>query len=209
MRPRTVVFSLSLMVVLLLVVAACGEDASPAATTSGATPTAPRHGAAGHGAATTPDAGAEPDLVFIDAMIVHHQSAVMMAEMALELSERDEIRSLADEIIEAQESEIEQMRQWRDEWYPGAPESDLTTMLHMAGMHMTDADMAAMRDADDFDQMFIDMMIPHHESAIEMATALQQTTERPELQQLTEEIITAQQAEIEQMRAWRTAWYGQ
>ena len=65
---------------------------------------------------TSPEAGADPDLVFIDAMIVHHQSAVMMAEMALDASEREEIRTLAGEIIEAQETEIEQMNQWRDEW---------------------------------------------------------------------------------------------
>ena len=198
--------------VLALILAACGGDSGGQqmpddSTMGGDMPTATM--GAEHQMGGSPESGADPDLVFIDAMIVHHQSAVMMAEMALDASEREEILTLADEIIEAQEAEIEQLGQWRDEWYPDAPESDLTGMMDMSGMNMSDEDMQMMEDTEDFDKMFIDMMIPHHESAIEMARALQTTTERPELQELTEAIITAQEGEIAQMEQWRTEWYGQ
>lgn len=204
MRGRGVYMLPLVILALSLVLSACGDD-DPTPTASGsATPTTTAaHTRGGHGL------DSDPDLRFIDAMIVHHQSAITMSEMALNSSEREEIRSLASEVIEAQESEIEQMRTWRNAWYPGAAESDLSDLQHMAGMHMTDADMAEMRGADDFDRAFIDMMIPHHESAIEMARELHQTTERPELQQLAEEIMTTQQAEIDQMRAWRAEWYGE
>ena len=57
------------------------------------------------------------DRAFIDAMIRHHEQAVEAAEIALDQSERDEIRGLAEDIVEAQTREIEQLRAWREEWY--------------------------------------------------------------------------------------------
>jgi uncharacterized protein (DUF305 family) len=60
------------------------------------------------------------DQAFIDAMIPHHESAISMAEVANEESGNPRIQNLAQRIIEAQESEIEQMTEWREEWYPGS-----------------------------------------------------------------------------------------
>lgn len=57
------------------------------------------------------------DKAFIDAMIPHHESAVMMAEHALEQAKRPEIKQLAREIISAQREEIGQMERWRKAWY--------------------------------------------------------------------------------------------
>ncbi len=57
------------------------------------------------------------DKAFIDAMIPHHQSAVMMAQHALKQAKRPEIKQLAQEIIASQEQEITQMKQWRTAWY--------------------------------------------------------------------------------------------
>ncbi len=61
--------------------------------------------------------------------------------------------------------------------------------------------------SEDFDLMFIDMMIPHHESAIVMAKIALIRGDHPEVRDLAQSIITSQQAEIDQMRAWRDAWY--
>lgn len=58
------------------------------------------------------------------------------------------------------------------------------------------------------DRDFIDMMVPHHESAIAMAELAQQRAEHPELQQLADDIIAAQSAEIQQLKAWREDWFG-
>ncbi len=52
------------------------------------------------------------DQRFLEAMIPHHEAAVVMAQQALEQSERDEIRQLADAIIATQQAEIDQMREW-------------------------------------------------------------------------------------------------
>lgn len=58
-----------------------------------------------------------------------------------------------------------------------------------------------------YDAQFIDSMIVHHEGAISMAKQAQQSAEHPELRTLADAIITAQAAEITQMKAWRTSWY--
>ncbi|MBV8884918.1 MAG: DUF305 domain-containing protein [Chroococcidiopsidaceae cyanobacterium CP_BM_RX_35] len=62
-------------------------------------------------------ANAQYDLRFMNAMIPHHQGAVAMAQDALNKSRRPEIKSLAQRIITAQQREIAQMQQWRQQWY--------------------------------------------------------------------------------------------
>ncbi len=57
------------------------------------------------------------DRFFIDAMIRHHEQAVEAAEIVAPQTERDEVRALAEGIVEAQTREIEQLRDWRAEWY--------------------------------------------------------------------------------------------
>ena len=60
----------------------------------------------------------------------------------------------------------------------------------------------------DFDKRFIDMMIPHHEGAIIAAKQVLTSSERPELKQMAQKMIQAQEAEVQQLKQWRTAWYG-
>lgn len=83
------------------------------------------------------------DREFIDQMILHHQGAVRMARVELQDGEDQETKDLAAAIIEAQTSEIEQMNQWREEWYgavspsggvPSAGEMAPDSMDGMEGM---------------------------------------------------------------------------
>jgi uncharacterized protein (DUF305 family) len=85
------------------------------------------------------------------------------------------------------------------------------SMKHM--MPMDEAMRKSMRmDVDlgaadaNFDKRFIDAMIPHHEAALVMAKDLQGKTQRPELKKLAQDILSSQQAEINQMKQWRTSW---
>ncbi|WP_204150193.1 DUF305 domain-containing protein [Leptolyngbya sp. CCY15150] len=160
---------------------------------------------------------AEFDLRFIDGMILHHQGAVVMAESALQNSQRDEIKQLAEEIIAAQQVEIDRMQQWRQAWYPDA--SDEPVMYHAAmghSMAMTSDMQAAMMMSgdlgaadDEFDLRFINGMIPHHEGALAMAQDALEKSSRPDIQQLAQDILATQQVEIDQMEQWRRDWYGQ
>jgi len=192
----------------------------------------PGGGNMGMGTAGTPGHGMmmnmEFDLAFIDMMISHHEGAVAMAKVALERGEHEEIRTLAQEIIDAQDAEIAQLQTWRTEWYPDTSLVTMSEMMQMQGMgqmmpgmdelmqsmgsmHMDPAGDAATLCSvtDTFDRAFIDMMIPHHESAIMMAQAALQHAQHQELKDLAHEIVDAQQREIDQMKGWRTAWYGE
>ena len=58
-----------------------------------------------------------------------------------------------------------------------------------------------------FDAQFIDSMIEHHRGAIAMAEEALKQSERPEIKQLAQNIITSQRQEVDQMTAWRKEWY--
>ena len=61
--------------------------------------------------------GDEFDKAFLSEMIVHHQGAVQMAQAALQNAKHDEIKQMAQNIISAQTSEIQQMQGWQKTWY--------------------------------------------------------------------------------------------
>lgn len=162
-------------------------------------------------------ADSDYDLRFIDAMTLHHQGAVVMASEAQQKSQRPEIKKLASEIINAQDKEINQMKQWKQTWYPNATSTPMAyhaKMGHMMPMSseqmnsmMMNMDLGA---ADkQFDLRFIDAMIVHHEGAISMASDAKNKSKRAEIKQLSENIIISQQKEIDQMKQWKKAWYNQ
>lgn len=162
-------------------------------------------------------ADANFDLRFIDAMIPHHQGAVEMAKEAQNKSKRPEIKKLADNIIKSQNQEITQMKQWRQAWYPKAGDKPMaydSQMGHMMEMS-SDQTKAMMMSQDlgaadaEFDLRFINAMIPHHEGAVTMAKDVLSKSKRPEIKQLAQEIIKAQNTEIKQMQQWRKTWYNQ
>lgn len=146
------------------------------------------------------------DRHFIEQMIPHHEGAIEMARIALERSKRPEIQSLANGIIEAQTKEIADMRQWYRDWFDSAPSQ--SSIQGMMGMHGMQGDTEQLRTATDFDQEFIRQMVVHHEMAVMMARMLQVSTERPDMKELADNIITSQTREIEMMRSWAKAWSG-
>ncbi|MBX6341169.1 MAG: DUF305 domain-containing protein [Thermomicrobiaceae bacterium] len=147
---------------------------------------------------------------FLAMMIQHHEGAIAMARIAERRAEHAEIKQLAQEIIASQQREIDQMRAWQEAWFGGATPVPSPETLGMSPHEMgMDMDMHALETAQPFDKAFIDAMVPHHQGAIMMAQRILQTTQRPELKQLAEGIVAAQQAEIAKMQEWRRAWYGQ
>jgi uncharacterized protein (DUF305 family) len=78
---------------------------------------------------------------------------------------------------------------------------------HMAQMNQMMVEKLGPADKD-YEDRFIDMMIPHHEGAIAMAKDALKKTARPELKKLAQDIITAQEKEIAMLKEWRKKWYG-
>ena len=78
--------------------------------------------------------------------------------------------------------------------------------MHGGMMGGQTPDIESLKNATNFDEAFLQEMIPHHQMAVMMAQMLLSGTNRPEMKQLGQDIITAQEAEIEQMRSWLAEW---
>jgi len=143
------------------------------------------------------------DRSFIDAMVPHHESAIEMARAAKEagLSQPDLVK-VANDILATQQVEIDQMKDWRNEWFGSsaiAPNAVAALGLSEANMGMQHgAD--ALKDSTDVNTDFAQMMITHHQGAIQMAKLAGDRAVHDELKELAEAIISAQEREIDVMR---------
>ena len=167
------------------------------------------HGTADHaGMQSSAGAASAPfELQFLDTMMAHHKGAVDMAMLAESRAQHPELKELATNIIYDQEREIAKMSQWRDQWF--AEKKDAINMQFPGMSHgMSGMDLKKLESlkSNEFDLEFIRQMIPHHEGAVEMAKAIDNTDSYAELKDLARDIITAQETEIKQMRGWLAAW---
>lgn len=152
---------------------------------------------------------------FIEQMIPHHEDAITMSQLALTKAERSEVKQLAESIIASQSKEIEQMRAWYKEWFgrelpTGEQVMQRHGMMSGSDMHMgmmgDTSDLTRLEQSADFDRAFVEEMIPHHQMAVMMASMLKNSTNRPEMKKLADDIITAQTKEIDIMRQWLAEW---
>ncbi len=153
------------------------------------------------------------DVTFAQSMIPHHEQAVVMAKMAKTQGSSAQVKMLAEQIEAEQAPEIGTMKGWLKSWGKGGSDSSGHGMDGMdGGDMMNDADMPGMMSGDDmselgkssgpaFDQMFLTMMIRHHEGAIEMAATEQQDGKSGEAVRLAEQIEDAQTSEIALMKS--------
>jgi len=150
--------------------------------------------------------GKYSDERFIDAMVPHHQGAIAMAKVALKQAEHEEIKELSHNIISSQRAEIEELKSIKKEEFGTSQVPMEMSQEQMRGMGMM-MDPQQLANQKPFDEAFIDAMIPHHRSAIEMAQVALESSDNPKIKELAQNIISAQQREIEQMTQWRQQWY--
>ena len=194
-----------------LVLAGCGEQGADDAETS----------------STRTDHN-DADVEFATDMIQHHAQALAMVDMAVRRELDPAFADLVEAIRMAQGPEIETMSDWLQDWGEPVPATVRDHVNadddHMDGDHMdgdsddgdpgddtgmdmpgmmSEEDMAGLGAAPDsaFQDMFLTMMIEHHEGAIEMAKEEQAEGRFPAAISLAEAIEAAQTAEIETMRA--------
>ncbi|MBO0596350.1 DUF305 domain-containing protein [Nesterenkonia sp. E16_7] len=163
----------------------------------------------------------EADVEYISGMVMHHAQAVEMSDILLEKDDIEtEVSTLAEDIREAQGPEIEQMESWLEAWgETGTSDGDMEGMDHgdgdmedMEGMDSMEgmSDMEGMMSEDDLSELedatgteasrlFLQQMIAHHEGAVSSAEDHLENGENPEALELSESIISDQQAEIEEM----------
>jgi len=150
----------------------------------------------------------DADVAFAQEMILHHEQAVVMAQMAATRAESTEVEQFAADIEAAQDPEIATMTAWLEDW---GQDSSSDGMDHGDMGHGSSSEMPGMMDEDDmtdlegamgagWDRMFLTMMIEHHEGAIEMAQVEQADGDNPEAIALAEKIESDQTSEIAFMR---------
>jgi uncharacterized protein (DUF305 family) len=167
------------------------------------------HGDMGHGSTASGmvmQNGRYSDERFIDAMVPHHQGAIAMARVALDNAEHEEMIRLSQTIISAQQAEIEELKAIKKEEFGTSQVPMEMSPQQMRGMGMM-MDPQELANRDPFDREFIDAMIPHHQSAIEMAQVASEKSNNPQIKEFAENVISAQQREIVQMKQWRQDWY--
>lgn len=144
------------------------------------------------------------DVMFMQGMIVHHQQAVDMAALVAERTNNEAVVAIAGRIDASQEDEITFMREWLEE--RGEP----LTMEGMGHAHHTMQGMAspeqmaalAAANGTEFDRMFLDLMIAHHQGAIDMVDDLHRqsgTAYDPVMFEFTNDVVSDQQQEIDRM----------
>jgi uncharacterized protein (DUF305 family) len=168
------------------------------------------------------------DQHFIEMMVPHHTQAIEMADIALSRAQHPEIKKLAQAIKQEQNREIQQMKAWYKAWYGKEVPVTAMTRQEMMAMHQgmsqrinpgmmkmpmncnmmgMKVDLAALKNAPNFDKEFIRQMIPHHRMALMMSQMATKKATKPEIRNLAQSIIKTQTAEINQMQQWYQAWY--
>ncbi|GAB3264362.1 hypothetical protein GCM10027448_40180 [Nocardioides dilutus] len=166
----------------------------------------------------------DADVAFASDMIQHHAQALAMVDLTVERDLDPEVQALAEAIRAAQGPEIETMTDWLTQWGEPVP-ATVRDHVNAEGdehggdgehgdvdMDDTGADMPGMMSEEQMDQLegagdpefrdlFLEMMIEHHEGAIEMARTEQADGKYAPAVELAEQIEAAQAAEIATMQA--------
>lgn len=199
-RTTRALSALTLTTALALTAAACGNDDASTATSSKVSTT--EHN--------------DADVEFASNMLQHHAQALAMVDLTIDRTLDPEVQQLAEQIRDAQAPEIETFTDWLTDWDEEVPETvrdhanaghDMDDMgesmndENMPGM-MTSDDMSALEDAsdDEFQTMWLEMMVGHHEGAVEMAKTEQGDGQYKDAVDLADDIVTSQTAEIETMK---------
>ena len=176
-----------------VVVSSCSksEDHSQHATSATSTST---QAAAAHNA---------DDVMFAQMMIPHHQQAIELADLTPQRTDNQALLKLANTISAEQQPEIETMKALLVQW--GADPTMGDHGMHggnaMQGM-VDDATMTKLKSLNgpEFDTLWLQSMIAHHQGAIEMAKTEIAKGQSVDLTTMAKSIVTSQQAEIDQMK---------
>ncbi len=145
------------------------------------------------------------DIDFAKTMILHHQMAVDMSQDVLANGDDLQIRKIAKGIVAVQETEIAEMQLFTQS------NEVSKTNLQVAESEKLNTEMRAMMEkmksmqmSNNFDKDYVAMMIPHHESAIEMANKQIEFGTNDGLKALSKNIVKNQNLEIESFKMWQS-----
>jgi uncharacterized protein (DUF305 family) len=137
------------------------------------------------------------DQQFIDAMVPHHQLEIELARIAVARAQHDDLRTLAQEMIDTETQEISDMQAWREEWFG----SQATPPMGGA------AEIAALQGATDpLDGAFVDTILPLHQQAMDLANRAVLEAGQQDILDLAGAILADQSRQRILMEGWRKDW---
>ncbi|MFE2041882.1 DUF305 domain-containing protein [Streptomyces sp. NPDC059477] len=152
------------------------------------------------------DAPNSADVSYARMMIEHHTQALEMTELASEQAESEAVKGLAERIAAAQEPEIAAMEAWLTRHGKDGEDDSGSSHDHasMPGM-ATEGQLESLRSAKGsaFDQLFLTLMITHHEGAITMATDVKGQGNNIQIEEMADDVIAQQTSEIGRMQEMR------
>jgi uncharacterized protein (DUF305 family) len=189
-----------------ITLAGCSSPGSgPGSSESGSMP-GMNHGSSGMSSSPAPAASEEfndADTMFAQMMIPHHAQAVEMSDIMLKKDGLPAaVTDLATRIKAAQGPEIEKMTEWLQSWgQPTGAPTDMAAGHSMSGM-MGEEDLSKLEAAQGTEaaQLFLTQMIAHHEGAVAMAQTETTDGKSTAAVQLSKDIVTSQEAEIQEMK---------
>lgn len=150
----------------------------------------------------------DPDHDFVVMMIPHQQGAIDTAKVVLRYGKDGDIREFAETMIEERQTEIEVMAGWLTRYKPAegeGPNKTFEAALEKIRSAMNH-DREGAGKTKDVDREFLRMMIPHYQGAVDMAKLVHMYGKDPEIRRLADQIIAAQQSDIQMMQRWLTAF---
>ena len=148
----------------------------------------------------------DADVTFAQGMIVHHEGALEMAQMADGRAQDPRVLDLADRIEAAQDPEIQTMSGWLEDWGQPTSADESGGMDMDGGMGGMNMDMSGLEAASgaEFDRMWLEMMTEHHRGAVDMAETEIADGQNADAIALAEQIVESQSAEIDEMETLLT-----
>jgi uncharacterized protein (DUF305 family) len=134
------------------------------------------------------------DLRYLNAMIAHHRGAMLLAEQA-EQSQRPEIRSLASAIQKDEPKLIEELYQWKRDWYRDTREVRDPVRVQIGSYD------------EKLDLRFLNALIAHHEAGILMTQEIRMKSSRKEVLDNADAVENFLKTTLVALKEWRKAWY--
>jgi uncharacterized protein (DUF305 family) len=141
----------------------------------------------------------DADRDYVSMMITHHEQALAMTRFVPERAQNETVKGLADRIRYSQEPEIGAMKQWQRTFNAISAHEDHGSMPGMATQEQLTA-LGAAR-GKDFDRMFLELMIKHHEGALKMATDVRSAGTNVQVEEMADDVVATQSDEINRMKA--------
>ena len=135
------------------------------------------------------------DLRYVNAMITHHQGAMLLAEQAKKNGQRQEIKDLADAILKDEPVAIAELYAWKKDWYQDSRQASAPYPVRLG------------ESDDKFDLRFLNALIAHHQAGVLMTQEIRAKSSRVEVLNNADAVELFLNNGLSMLKDWRQSWY--